>query len=87
MVTEDAAVELGTDSCITLVVHNHTFEMAHLPAGHVIGWLQSAVLLPIPDTARRGLATDHHSGWCGETANQRLHPRYPDEEGDLIPRA
>ena len=49
VVAEDAAVELGTDSCVTLVVHNHTLETVHLPAGHIMGWLQSAELLPIPD--------------------------------------
>ena len=49
VVIEDAAVKLGADSCVTLVIHSHTLEMVHLPAGNVIGWLQSAELLPVPD--------------------------------------
>ena len=49
LIIEDAVIEPDASKCITLVVHNNSLQPVHLDGGQVLGSLQAATVVPMPD--------------------------------------
>ena len=74
LVLEDAVIEPDARHCVTLMVHNNSLQPVHLDEGEVLGSLQAATVMPMPNA-------EEESPPLQEAVVRALRPTdpYPDE--------